>query len=35
MPLINVQNLYYPVSRLLWILYWGLVLLFRYQWLQP
>nr|WP_153020746.1 mechanosensitive ion channel family protein [Pseudomonas sp. BMS12] len=32
--IIDMQNLYYLVDRLLWLLYWALVLLFSYQWLS-
>jgi small-conductance mechanosensitive channel len=32
-PLIEMHNLSYLVNRLLWLLYWALVLLFSYQWL--
>ncbi|WP_010486028.1 mechanosensitive ion channel domain-containing protein [Pseudomonas sp. S9] len=33
-PLIDIKNIYYLVDRLLWLLYWMLVLLFSYQWLS-
>lgn len=33
-PLIDIKNIYYVVDRLLWLLYWVLVLLFSYQWLS-
>lgn len=33
-PIIDMQNLYYLVNRLLWLIYWSLVLLFSYQWLS-
>ena len=33
-PIIDMQNLYYLVNRLLWLIYWLLVLLFSYQWLS-
>lgn len=34
MPLFDLQNLYYLVDRLLWLLYWLLLLLFSYQWMS-
>ena len=33
-PLFDLQNLYYLVDRLLWLLYWLLLLLFSYQWMS-
>ncbi|MFI8483331.1 mechanosensitive ion channel family protein [Pseudomonas sp. NPDC078700] len=33
-PLIDIKNIYYLVDRLVWLLYWALVLLFSYQWLS-
>ncbi len=33
-PIIDMQNLYFLVSRMLWLIYWALVMLFSYQWLS-
>lgn len=33
-PLIDWHNIRFLINRLLWLLYWGLVALFSYQWLS-
>ncbi len=33
-PIFDMQYVYYLADRLLWVLYWGVVLLLSYQWLS-